>query len=538
MSDKNINDVINRVTELVNEFESSTKRAQAKLNTNKKTSNKRAELKPELEEYDAGKHEKPSEGELPPVWDQILSESYSIEDEEATEHTEADLKETMTEDVSSAGEDKKPAKEYGDEDGQSVDSKLASISDERLFNMYNRKFNELCAYIAANDGEAVKKAGIKLDNDTEAAVVVSRLIKQAELDADIVTGFAVGLSEQVQNAQNAQEFYKQAAADPDFVKVASLIDNFTNVLAAKEASGKQITQQDIQDAVSSIIGACGQDSVKKACYKIAQMLPDEEAAAMLADAGGGQDPIENLAATLEQMGATPEEVQEAVQEIMAELGAEGATMADVPGAGPEDGAGIDAVLQALATEGSETVEDTGDMEDETSEEDGTESVTEETGTEETEEDYSESENEDEEDDSSESEETDSEEFLPEPTEKVIAANAKKRQKGKVSKTAKNKEASKRNNKQNDKERISKKEAYWRGISAMSDALEEFEISPKELVEITKDTSRYGEAVKVARAVDQYRKKNQKDYKVSKASPKDNKLAARVKDYLYDLLSDF
>lgn len=482
MSDKNINDVINRVTELVNEFEGSTKRAQAKLNTNKKTSNKRAELKPELEEYDAGKHEKPSEGELPPVWDQILSESYSIEDEEATEHTEADLKETMPEGVSSAGEDKKPVEEYGDEDGQSVDSKLASISDEQLFNMYNRKFNELCAYIAANDGEAVKKAGIKLDNDTEGAVIVSRLIKQAELDADIVTGFAVGLSEQVQNAQNAQEFYKQAAADPDFVKVASLIDNFTNTLAAKEASGAQLTQRDIQDAVSSIIGACGTDSVKKACYKIAQMLPDEEAAAMLAGTGGEQDPIENLAATLEQMGATPEEVQEAVQEIMAELGAEGP---------PSEGDATDAVLQALATE------DTSDTEEETSEEEDTEATAEET-----EEDYSEFENEDEEDN--------------------------------ANKVARNKKTGK----QNGKKKISKKEAYWQGISAMSDALEEFEISPKELVEITKDTSRYGEAVKVARAVDQYRKKNQKGYKVSKASPKDNKLAARVKDYLYDLLSDF
>lgn len=279
----------------------------------KKASKKKAEdIRSVESKYDVGKNVNPKQTEFTKALDELLSEAFPgnpSDEEDVDVHTEKELEQASpaTTVVSSAGEGKPGADVYGAESGlEATKDKLASLSDERLFQMYDEAVQEFLA-------------GFMEDHLNKTAAAVTNVIKQAEYDADLVVGFLSGIKRAQEEEEKSEEEPK-AEEKPDEKRGPADVPNAGGEgVMDPQTAAAVLAQADPQEVVAAFNEVVSEDpDLKQAVEEVAEEL-SQAAPTMGEGAGaptGGEIDPQTAAAILAQ--ADPQEVDEAFNEVLQE----------------------------------------------------------------------------------------------------------------------------------------------------------------------------------------------------------------------------
>ncbi len=298
-----------------------------------------------FDEYDEGRREKAENSDfvnnlLAGEWEDALPEGSP----DSTPDAEANPEQSVDEgypasDVSIAGEENplETAEKVSDDPNElDIDTakegklrrKLASLSDAQLIKLHQTTVKRLLSHI---DSGTIKTA-----SDVSAAVI-QKMVKEAEADADLFYGYMLGLTQSMLLKQ-AQE-----GADIPPEQLAAMME------AGGPAGGEAPPMPPESPAGEEMPPEAGQggdaemeqvveEVVDELADQLVQMTGSEEAATQLLVEQVAQSP-ELAGSVLESLGATPEEVEKAVDEVAEEIASatEGGMPGGEGGVTPEEG---------------------------------------------------------------------------------------------------------------------------------------------------------------------------------------------------------
>lgn len=474
------------------------------------------------EEYDAGKHVNPKETEFSKEVDEMLAEAIPATPGEVDPPTEGGAQQEIEDayklnpEVSVAGEETEDSKVdeiRSPEGGEAAfEEKLSSLSDEELIKNIQTLAKQ--AYVAwvTQDPKAIttKQAGKYLSETQRAGVILATLAKQASLDADLLTGFFLGnsvLAAQEGLKKQGEDAAEAAAPAED---AGQAVDQSTELLETlAKADPQEIAQvlasdPQAQQAVAALGAQAADPQALQALIELFASIPAEEFEEVLNEDPELRSRIEALISALaatQQVAApvnpdtpaqilaeaTPEEIMEVLQENP-ELQALVEQLVQQASAADPQAQAAQILAEATPDEIAEVLEENPDIAQALG-------LTPESAP------------------------------AEQPTEPATEAATEPATEPAEEKPEEGEE--------NPSEEGEEKVSAFQRLATLSDVMQEMQLTPDDLAALAASGAREEEAVKVANAVREFRKK----FENSKMSAKKNaKLREYCKQYLQELLS--